>query len=191
MADTTSLTLLERLQSSSDNEAWKKFETTYRSLVIGFLRRQGVHEHDSADVCQEVLIVVHRKIGTFSHNGRKGAFRKWLRKVVAAQLGVFRRRTSRRTEPLLADIEEQLGKPDSALLRMWNDEHDRATLQLVVELLRGVVSERSLAMFVRSCIDNIPTEQVAQEFETTRNAVVVAKAKALKKARKLGSELLE
>lgn len=191
MAETTSITLLQRIRDRSDCEAWQCFDNTYRSFIEGFLRRNGLKEQDAADVCQEVMIIVDRNMQKFEHNGNKGAFRNWLRQVVQSQLGVFRRKLKRPNEPLLDELVDQLGKPNSALAAILDQEHDRAALAVVLQLLRQETSSKAHEVFRRCFIDGISAEQVAKEFGMTKNAVVVAKCKTLKKARELGSGLLD
>lgn len=71
MSQTTSLTLLERLRSPSDQEAWSRFARLYTPLLYYWCRRAGLQEQDSADLVQDVTL---RKI-----NGQSAAqFSNWI-----------------------------------------------------------------------------------------------------------------
>lgn len=193
MANTTSITLLNQILDPSDDGAWDRFDAVYRRFITSFLSRRGVDEHLAEDVCQTVMKHVYEVMtdGRFAHNGRKGAFRNWLRQVVASQLGVCRRRARRNEESLPPKLEEHLAQDDSQLVSLWNDEHNRATIRLVLELLREHTSSDSLGIFRRTFIDGASAEQVAEEFGRTRNAILVAKCKVLRKARELAAGLFE
>jgi RNA polymerase sigma-70 factor, ECF subfamily len=75
----TSLSLLERLRYSPENEGWNRLVDLYTPLVRVWLRRYDVQDSDANDLVQEVLLTVSREIGTFEHRGQSGAFRGWLR----------------------------------------------------------------------------------------------------------------
>ncbi|MCA9048955.1 MAG: sigma-70 family RNA polymerase sigma factor [Planctomycetaceae bacterium] len=195
MANTTSVRLLNEIRDPADDDAWTRFDAVYRSFIVGFLNSRGVDVHLAEDVCQSVLKHVYEVMteGRFAHNGRKGAFRKWLRQVVASQLGVYRRKAGRIEQCLPESLEERLAEAeeDSELVRMWNEEHNRATIGLVLELLREHTSAESLDIFRRTFIDGVSAEQAAEEFGRTRNAILVAKCKVLRKAREVAAGLFE
>ncbi len=48
--DSTSLTLLERLRTASDDSAWRRFVDLYTPLLQLWARRAGLSEADAADV---------------------------------------------------------------------------------------------------------------------------------------------
>lgn len=75
----TSLSLLDRARAS-DPVAWDDVVRLYRPLVYYWCRRQ-VDETTAEDIAQEVFAAVFRKLDSFHHNGRKGAFRAWLRTI--------------------------------------------------------------------------------------------------------------
>lgn len=191
MAETTSVTLLKRIQDPADDDAWTRFDLVYRGFIFGFLTSRNVDEHVCEDICQCVMQEVCKVMtdGRFEHNGQKGAFRNWLRQVVITQLGVFRRKSKRCEQHLPADLEHNLGKDDSSLVRLWDAEHNRVVLGVVLELLRDHTTPESLEIFRRTFIEGTDTDTVAGEFGRTKNAVLVVKCKVLKKARELMSEL--
>ena len=59
----TSLTLLDCLcQSHPPGEAWERFVRLYTPLLYEWARRQGFKDADQADLTQEVLIKLLRKL---------------------------------------------------------------------------------------------------------------------------------
>jgi RNA polymerase sigma-70 factor (ECF subfamily) len=78
--DTTSLTLLERLRQPHDQEAWARFAELYTPLLYRWARRTGLQESDAADLVQDVLGLLVRKLPAFRYDCR-GSFRRWLRVV--------------------------------------------------------------------------------------------------------------
>jgi DNA-directed RNA polymerase specialized sigma24 family protein len=103
-ADATSRSLLVRAQAG-DPAAWEALTTLYRPLLVGWLRRQGVPPGEVDDLVQEVLLGVVQSLPGFTHSGRVGAFRAWLRTIACHRtLDHFRAagRGGRRGRPLAA-----------------------------------------------------------------------------------------
>jgi RNA polymerase sigma-70 factor, ECF subfamily len=78
----TSLSLLAQLRDG-DPASWDRMFGLYAPLLRGWLRPRGVQDADIDDLTQNALAVVLRRLPEFRHNGRPGAFRTWLRGVVA------------------------------------------------------------------------------------------------------------
>src|SRR5262245_57423053 len=87
----TSRSLIQRLKTPADVAAWERFDALYRPLLGAWLRKQGVSDSDADDLTQETLTVVTTRLPSFEHNGRVGAFRSWLRAILANRLKVYRR----------------------------------------------------------------------------------------------------
>ena len=79
---TTSLTLLERLVDKRDEGAWQIFVEIYKPFIARSLLNVGISAPDVEDLTQDCLAKMISTLPRFQHNGRTGAFRKWLRTVV-------------------------------------------------------------------------------------------------------------
>src|SRR5438128_2061119 len=99
----TPLSLLDRLRSAPDEPSWQRLAELYAPLVRRWLGQQGLAESDAEDVSQEILLVLVREVPSFDHNGRRGAFRAWVRGITLHRLRSFWR--SRRTGPAQAGDE--------------------------------------------------------------------------------------
>ena len=78
----TSVSLLGRMQNKEE-QAWDKFCQIYGPIIFKWLVARGVKPSDAEDIQQMALAQVSEKIGEFDHNGNTGAFRRWLRLIVA------------------------------------------------------------------------------------------------------------
>lgn len=76
----TSESLLIRLRSTSDSDAWSRFVELYTPLIFFWGRRTGLSQHDAADLVQDVLAIVFQKLATWTYQPEK-SFRGWLRVV--------------------------------------------------------------------------------------------------------------
>src|ERR1700722_11422644 len=84
----TSLGFLAQLRNSTDSNSWQKFTTLYSPLLFGWLRRHALQAQDAEDIVQEVLAVVVKELPQFQHNRQHGAFRCWLRTILANRLKI-------------------------------------------------------------------------------------------------------
>ncbi len=117
----TSVSLLDRLAGRPTEDDWRRLLELYQPLLRAWLARAGVADADTDDLTQEVLLVVFREVGAFERRGR-GAFRGWLREVLARRVrDHFRKRKSRPTATGDSDFlrrRDDLESPDSALSRL-------------------------------------------------------------------------
>src|SRR3954452_11640195 len=128
----TSLSLLTRLRVG-DPDSWRRMVTLYTPLLRAWLRPRGLRPADADDLTQNALAVVVRRLPDFRHNGRPGAFRTWLRGIIANVLRDHLRAAGRRLsghDARLADLDD----PSSELNRRWDEEHDRHVLRGLLAL---------------------------------------------------------
>ena len=114
----TSGSLLERLAGAPTDDDWRRLNDLYQPLLRTWIARAGVPTSDVDDLVQDVLVVVFRKVGGFERRG-KGAFRAWLRTILANRVrnyfrGQSRQPTATGDSDFLRRLDE-LESPDSAL----------------------------------------------------------------------------
>ena len=91
MADTR-VSLIERVRNQDDSVAWGEFFDIYRPLLVAYVRKRGVSEHDAADVVQEVFSRLVPALGHFEFDAQRGRFRTWLWRVTHNALADWGRR---------------------------------------------------------------------------------------------------
>lgn len=177
----TSLTLLQRL-CLGDQDAWRRMATLYTPLLRAWLRPTALQAADKEDVIQSALEVVVRKASSYRHNGRTGAFRAWLRRIIENVLHDFLSAAERRViggEEVLA----QLADPDSDLNRRWDEEHDRYVLRGLLETVRDDFSLATWEAFRRTALEGVRAAAVSEELGLTVNAVHAARSRVLSRLR--------
>ena len=192
----TSTTLLARARDLSDRPAWERLVNLYEPLLHGWLRRQGVQHVDAEDLVQAVLSAVAVELPNFSHNGRTGAFRAWLRNILVNRLRAFRRsqqvrsvcRTNTNVIDRLADV---LDDPDSDLTRRWDDDHDRFVARRLLERVRAEFQPKTWQAFQRVAVDGADPDAVAAELGLSVASVYAAKSRVLKRLHEEADGLLE
>ncbi|TWU08240.1 RNA polymerase sigma factor [Stieleria varia] len=191
----TSLSLLERLRQSSENEAWNRLAGLYTPLIRAWLRRYDVQECDANDLVQEVLLSVSKDLGKFEHRGHPGAFRGWLKAILINRLRKFWRARDHR--PLArgdSDIDARLAlldDPASEMSLIWNREHDQYVLRQLLTLAEPHFEPNTWTAFCKVALEGAKPDVVAQEMGISLNAVCLAKSRVTRRLRQDSAGLIE
>lgn len=129
-------TLLGKLSSDSNEDAWVRFYEMYQGVILSMARRWGLPETTAWDVLQEVMLAVNRISHSFSYDSEKrvflantagaavdepvkrGGFRQWLFTVVKRTIWKHRYGTRRERELSFSDLS---GSHDEKGLREYYD----------------------------------------------------------------------
>ena len=117
------------------------------------LRRLGVAERDVEDVCQEVFMVVHRKIGDFE--GRS-SLRTWVYGIAIRVASDYRKRSHVRREIVTDDV------PDAASADDPLDEAARREARARLDRILDELDEDKRAVFVLYEIEQVTMAEVAE-----------------------------
>lgn len=192
---TTSVSLLERLARAGDEADWQKLIAVYKPFIEGVIRSYPGLAAFADDVAQEVMLVLMRELPVFERQ-RTGSFRVWLRRITVNQLRIALRKNKR--QPLAASdlpqLEEQvaqLADPLSAMAKAWDDEHDRAVLARVMEIVKNDFQKQTWEAFERYALRDEPAAKVAEELGMSLNSVLLAKSRILRRMREEAAGLVE
>ena len=78
----TPASLLERLRQPDQEQAWARFVELYVPLLYSWARRLGCPDSEAADLVQEVLTLLLRKLPQFTYD-RHRSVRGWLHVVAS------------------------------------------------------------------------------------------------------------
>lgn len=193
--DPTSVSLLARLNTDSDTEAWSRVNAIYRPLIRGWLRKHDIRPDDADDLVQEVMIVVVRRFPEFRHNLRVGAFRAWLRTITVNCCRDFWR--SNRLRPVatggteFGSYIEQLADPYNPLVQAWDREHDVFVTGQLLDQIRPEFEPKTWEAFRRAAVAGEPAAVIAADLGITPNAVFIAKSRVLARLRQEASGLVD
>jgi RNA polymerase sigma-70 factor (ECF subfamily) len=116
------------------------------------LRRLGVAERDVEDVCQEVFMVVHRKIGEFE--GRS-TMRTWLYGIAIRVASDYRKRSHVRREVVTDELPDAVSGDDP------HDEAARREARARLDWILDQLDEDKRAVFVLYEIEQVTMADVA------------------------------
>jgi RNA polymerase sigma-70 factor (ECF subfamily) len=174
---TTSPSLLQRLRQPASADAWERFVRLYTPLLFYWARRLGLQDQDAADLVQDVLIVLVRKLPELQYQPGK-SFRGWMRTVL---MNKWRDRPHARPPvPLDSDVQPQSPEDAEAL------EESEYRLYVIGRALRLMVAEFEPATW-QACWETVvcgrPAGEVAAELGISVNAVYLARSRVLGRLR--------
>jgi RNA polymerase sigma-70 factor (ECF subfamily) len=190
----TSNSLLERLAGAPTDDDWRRLDDLYQPLLRAWMARAGVVASDVEDLVQDVLLVVYREVAGFERR-RQGAFRAWLRTILAHRVrdhfrGQKYRPTATGDSDFLRRLDE-LESPDSALSRLWDREHDEYVAASLMQRVQGDFAPATWQAFRRHALEGEPAMQVAEALGLSLNSVLLAKSRVLKRLRQELAGLVE
>jgi len=191
--DPTSVSLLDRLKAARpDASDWNRLQGIYLPLIERWLGRVPGLGDESADLAQDVLVVVFREAPRFDRQ-REGSFRAWLRQVTVNKTRNYRRKRHRRPAVGLDPADgflERLSDPADDLAREWDRDHDKHVVEKLLAVVQTDFTPATWEAFRRCGVDGIPAGRVAEELGLSENAVILAKSRVLKRLREEAGELL-
>ena len=174
--------LLGRLKDWADQESWQDFYNTYCRLIYSVALKSGLTETEAADVLQETVIEVSRKMVDFKYDPALGSFKGWLLKLTQWRITDHYRKR-RRHENQRADetgktrFMEQVPDPIGSEIaaRIWDDEWRNNLMAVATERVKGTVSPKQFQMFQLYVLKEWPVSKVAKTLGVSTTHVYVAK----------------
>jgi RNA polymerase sigma-70 factor (ECF subfamily) len=140
----------------ASTESSSRFAAVFREhapYVWRVMRRLGVREADAEDLCQEVFVVVHRRLGEFE--GRS-SLRTWIYGIAFRVASYHLRRAHvRREQPTEELPEERRSAPQIA-------EVEREQARAMLDLALRELDEDKRAVFVLYEIEGLEMKDVAE-----------------------------
>jgi RNA polymerase sigma-70 factor (ECF subfamily) len=180
----TRITLLARLRSADDAEAWRTFVDLYLPLVYRYCRRRGLQDADARDVSQQVLASVHRAIDKFEYDPQRGRFRGWLGTIAVHEIGRHAQR-DRRPGKGGGDgagewLAEQEGRPDDAA---WMEEFNAHIFAAALERVRPEFDELTWRAFDATWLKDVKPRDAASQLGKPAAWIYKARYKVLARLR--------
>jgi RNA polymerase sigma-70 factor, ECF subfamily len=176
---TTPVSLLEKLRRPGDQAPWVRFVHLYYPLIYDWARGAGAGPEDAADLVQDVLTVLIRKMPEFDYDSSK-TFRGWLRTVTLNAWRRQRRRSPRLpTEAIdLAEVDGEADPPDRAF---EEDEYRRFLAFRALQVMKTDFQEATWRACWENVVEGRLAAEVACELGITVNAVYLAKSRVLRR----------
>jgi RNA polymerase sigma-70 factor (ECF subfamily) len=184
---TTPPTLLERLRTTADEAAWRRFVHLYTPLLFAWARRCGETEHDAADLVQEMFTTLVQTLPTFRYD-RTERFRSWLRTLM---LNKLRDRKRRQTRSDKAMDELRYRAELSEAEAFWESDYRSALARRALHLMQADFAPATWKACWETVVQGRAPASVARELGISENAVYIAKHRVLQRLRQELADLLD
>lgn len=186
MTATTRKTLLLRARGG-EPDSWRELVRMYSPFIRTQLRRAKLPEDDLDDLTQDILLQLHRKISQFDHNGRTGAFRRWLRVVTLNRARAYLRARPNVARVSMSEIEPLADDRSVASLDFERD-YNRHVIGTLVSRLSSEFSESTIDSFTGYVLQQRDPKEVSATLGVSLQSVYIAKSRVLKRLRQMAVE---
>ena len=187
----TRLSLIQRLQSGTDADAWTEFSDIYRLVIVRLASSKGLQAADAEDLAQNVLLSVSKHIVDWKPDPQRGRFRAWLQTIVRNATINALSRIPQDAAPggttamrLLADLPEN----DAAA---FDVEWQREALNWAAGQVRPEFEPATWDVFWLTAVEGESPQAVSAQTGKSLGAIYIARTRIMKRIRAKVDELLD
>lgn len=182
----TQQSLLAKVRSTDEHEAWEQFVVLYRPVIYRMARRRGLQDSDAQDLTQTVLMNVAGAIDRWDPSEPGVRFRHWLRRVAKnAILNAITRspKDAAAGGTAVQDLlnEQPAASPD--LEKELRLESMRESYLLAACNVQNDVSPDTWRAFHLSVVEQLACEDVAKTIGKSVGTVYAARSRVIKRLR--------
>jgi RNA polymerase sigma-70 factor (ECF subfamily) len=174
----TPASLLERLRTPGQSQAWDQFIELYTPYLYYWARSQGLQESDASDLVQEVFLLLMRKLPEFVYD-RNGSFRQWLRTIAHNKWRELRRKKNPQVGAFdFADVID-----DDSRSKVEEAEYKQYILQHWLKAMKSEFPPKTWLVFDEYVLQGHDPRSVAARHGITLGTVYGVKSKVLTRLR--------
>ena len=178
---TTSITLLERLRTTSNNDAWGRFVELYTPLLFHWARSCNLQAEDAADLVQDVFTTLLQELPAFAYDSNK-SFRAWLRTVTLNRWRDRLRAAATRPMPGGGSQVDGVAVPDH-VAALEEQEYRAYLVSRALKLMQADFEPKTWQAVWQHAVEGRPAGEVAAKLGLTTAAVYCAKFRVLSRLR--------
>ncbi len=181
LAQTTHISLIERLSDGRDPVAWHEFCSRYGDLIRNFARHQRLQPADVDDIVQDVLVALTKAMPGFTYDPSKGKFRSYLKTVTLH--AIFARSRQKRGEVALVDMKTaaEAAGADAATESLWDEQWRQYHLRQAMRIIESEFNEADISAFKQYGVSGRSAKDVADELGVSVDSIYQAKSRILKR----------
>jgi RNA polymerase sigma-70 factor (ECF subfamily) len=191
----TRWSLVVRLRSAEDHEAWTEFTAIYEPLILRLVSRYGLQECDARDICQQVFEAVAKDIDQWQPDNRDGSFRRWLFRI--AKNRVLKFLAQQRKKPRATGGTTVLGvlhnQPERgpSVSDVFEREYRQQLMSWAAERIRAEFRPSTWEAFWQTCVLGRSIGEVAAELGMSAGNVYVCRSRIIARLKNKVGEVLD
>ena len=178
----TRVSLILRLQTEHDAQAWHEFAEIYQPLIFRLARQKGLQPADAHDLVQESMARIARAIQHWDPDAARGSLRGWISRIARNLIIDFLRNQNRL--PKTGDhsdvqrlIEQTPDRTNES--QLFDQEHERQIFYWAAERVRPTMAPATWQAFWQTAVEQVPVTQVARDLNLSRGAVYIARSRVM------------
>ncbi len=179
--ESTSQSLLQRLRSPGEEEAWRRFVQLYAPLIFYWGRQKGLDDSDASDLVQEVMTILLRELPRFEYDPNR-RFRGWLRQITVNKTRDIQRKQKAQREAGLDGTVAPIESRGEADL-FGEDEYRSFLAQRAMKLMKAEFQETTWKACWMHVVEGRRAADIGQELGISANAVHIAKCRVVRRLR--------
>lgn len=172
----TRASLILRLPTKTDAQAWREFVSIYEPFLHRFVRRQGMQDADARELVQDVLLSVVQAVGHWQNDTTRAKFRTWLFRIARNRMidvvSNWQRQAVRSGGSGLLEIAQPETLVEQAQLA-----HRRELFRWASTRVKEQFQPTTWLAFWRTSVEQVPVPAVAEELGITTGAVYIARSR--------------
>ena len=163
----TRITLLQKVQRSHDENAWKEFFSIYRNFVYSVIVRMRVPSDDAADLTQEVFVKLWKRLGDLDLN-QIGRFRSYLAGIaryrVIDYFRALKGRQGQKEKAIELYFASEESVSESLVERIAEEEWENFISAKALDNVSKRFSEQAISVF-KDSLDGMDIKEIADKHE--------------------------
>ena len=176
---TTSLSLLDRLQSGNETQSWNRFVRLYTPVIYRWVRSRGIPASDSSDLVQNVFRSIVRGLPRFQRQSA-GSFGRWLRTITTNKCRDYLRERKRDRIDLTSEI---VVSDEDNVEAFTERDYQRSLARESLKLMQQEFEYTTWKAAWEHIVSGRSAQDIAAELNMSVNAVYVAKSRVLRRLR--------
>ncbi|WP_442511311.1 RNA polymerase sigma factor [Novipirellula sp. SH528] len=186
--------LLVQVRDPENRDAWERFASIYRPVIVRIAVARGLQHADAQDLSQQVLMAVAGAVGDWEKRDESSKFRHWLSRVTKNAILNALMRTPRDQAvggSSVKNLLQEIVDPDGATTALIETEYRRELYQRAAKTVRVEFRPESWQAFEMSVSGSVSMEEVAEAFGKSIGAIYTARSRIMFRLSEVISELEE
>jgi RNA polymerase sigma factor (sigma-70 family) len=179
---TTRPSLLARLATADDAQAWDEFLEIYQPLLARYARRKNLQPADTDELIQEVLVAVSAAVERWDPDRSKGRFRHWLvtvaRNITVDQFARSPQAAGGSAVNALLQQQPATQQEDSELFDL---EYQRQVFRWAAQRIRPQFRPTTWQAFWLTAVEEQDPQAVAHQLDLTVGAVYKSRSRVMRR----------
>ena len=185
---TTRTSLLLRVRNLGDKDSWQEFFGIYQPLLYRYARARGLDRETADEVAQQCMVLLSKRMPTFSYSREKGGFKHWLHRLANNKISDYFRKKKLPNVP--SSNLRQARQPKVSTDELWEREWGKKHMSYCLKQIQDKIAPTTYQAFRYHVIAGWSVGRVSEALNISPDQVYAAKSRITRKLRAKMRDLL-